>query len=81
MTSDRARDILNAVSLGRGTGHVYTDAEAASLLALARSLAGVARAVPGPARAALTAASGAAETPAARPERPRLSLVVLGRAA
>ena len=68
MTTDRARDILNAASLGRGTGHVYTGDEAAALLALATRLAGIRPAEPA--------------APAARAADPApLRLVILGRAA
>ena len=35
MTVQHARDILNAASLGKGTGHVYTHEEAGVLLRLA----------------------------------------------
>lgn len=39
MTVERARDVLNAVSAGRGSGHAYTSEEAECLLRFATALA------------------------------------------
>ncbi len=71
MTTAAARALLTAVSRERGTGHVYTDAEAAALLGAAQALAQALRRPPPPAET--ERGPDTAHTP--------LRLVVLGRAA